>query len=407
MEIAYCTRLLPHIPNLYKKYPNRKFVVSVDKFIMNQIIGIEEVTDRRVTIVNIPEVPSYPIFPAIVMRKRKWSHADECNDIDIGFPNLPIIRQMIVPHKVEKELKNWVKKYKNEKKIILTYSTNPMSMSPLVKLKKRDKNIRIVLVVGDLIGDKGINISGRSLIKQLLNRYYQKGTKYYSAFDGYILVTEYMAEELGAETKPHIVIEGIYNSSNEMMKKETGLEEENGSTKIVFHAGSLERQFGVFNLIEAFSMIKDNSYRLWLAGGSKEADEIKKCCEDDSRITYYGFISPEEVFELQEQATVVVNPRLAGGEYTKYSFPSKTMEGLASRKPFIGCKLPGIPEEYSDYIQYVEDDSPEALSRKIVEICEMTELERNRIGEKARNYILNEKGCRAQGEKIKRFLETL
>ena len=124
---------------------------------MNQIVGIEEVTDKRVFIVNIPEVPSYPRFPAIIMNKASWSHTDKGIDIDVGFLNLPIIRQMIVPHEVKKSLRKWVKK-NNTDKVILSYSTNPMSMSALVQLKKEDKNLKIVLVVGDLIGDKGINI---------------------------------------------------------------------------------------------------------------------------------------------------------------------------------------------------------------------------------------------------------
>ena len=137
MEIAYCTRLIPHITNLYEKYPNSKFIVSVDRFIMNQVAGIEEVTNKGVYIVNIPEVPSYPRFPAIFMEKVFWSHTDDVRDIDVGFLNLPIIRQITVPNEVKKNLKKWTRKYNSQKKVILTYSTNPMSMSALIKLKRK------------------------------------------------------------------------------------------------------------------------------------------------------------------------------------------------------------------------------------------------------------------------------
>ena len=404
MEIAYCTRLIPHIPNLYEKYPNNKFIVSVDRFIMNQIVGIEEVTDKRVFRVNIPEVPSYPRFPAIIMNKASWSHTDKGIDIDVGFLNLPIIRQMIVPHEVKKSLRKWVKK-NNTDKVILSYSTNPMSMSALVQLKKEDKNLKIVLVVGDLIGDKGINIKGRGLLNKLLNYYYQRGTEAVSLFDGYVLLTDYMAEELHVKNKPHIVIEGIYNKEYETRYDNS--DQQNDEHKIVFHAGSLERQYGVFNLIEAFRQIKDEDYRLWLAGGSSESDKIEEYSRIDPRIQYFGFVSPQKVFELQGISTVIVNPRTAEGDFTKYSFPSKTMEGLASRKPFIGYKLPGIPDEYYKYIQCVENDTPESLGKKIKEICELSKVERDEIGNKAREFILSEKNCRAQGRKIVDFLESL
>lgn len=405
MEIAYCTRLIPHITNIYDKYPNTKFIVSVDKYIMNQVAGIEINTGKTVSIVNIPDVHSYPDFPALVMHKTLWTHGSNSKDIDIGFINLPFIRQIMAARKAKKCLSSWAQRNPEEKKVILTYSTNPMSMSPLVQLKKKDKNIKIVLVVGDLIGDKGINITRKGFINKLLNYYYKRGADYISEFDGYILLTEYMAEELRTENKPYIVIEGIYNQESEIgiIPKEKA----NNQLKIIFHAGSLERKYGVFNLIDAFSMIKDENYRLWLAGGSTESDVIERYCQEDHRIVYYGFLTPEKVYDLQRQATVIVNPRTTDGDYTKYSFPSKTMEGLASGKPFIGCKLPGIPNEYFDYIQCVEDNTASTLSKKIVETCGLPLSEQQRIGKQSREYIINNKNYKVQGKKIVELLESL
>lgn len=404
MKIAYCTRLIPHIQNLYEKFPNNKFIVSVDKFIMNQVVGMEEVTGDSISIINIPEVPSYPRFPAILMRKLIWSHNNIGKDIDVGFINLPFFRQIMIPGRISKQLRSWIKEYKDEKKIIITYSTNPMCMSPLVKAKRFDDNIKIVLVVGDLIGDKGINLNGKGIFSKALNSYYQRGNSYVSEFDGYILLTEYMAKELHVENKPYLIIEGIYNKSNE---NNCVSNDNNSDLKIVFHAGALERQYGVFNLINAFSMIKNDNYRLWLAGGSSESEEIKRLCENDSRINYFGFISPAQVYDLQSKATVIVNPRTTSGEFTKYSFPSKTMEGLASGKPFIGCRLPGIPDEYFDYIQCVDDNTPESLSRKITEICELSISERTQIGNRSRDFIISKKNCNVQGHKMVEFLESL
>lgn len=405
MEVLYCTRLIPHIHNLYEKYPNHRFIISVDKFIMNQINGIESVTKKNVSIINIPEVPIYPKFPSLILHKAYWSHAQDCIDIDIGFINLPVFRQMIVPNVVSKYLRTWIKDNKKEQKVILTYSTNPMSMSAVIKAKRKDNSIKTVLVVGDLIGDKGIDIRKKGLLNKLLNIYYQKGCDYIPEFDGFILITDYMASELNVENKPTLVIEGIYNKDIEIGKKETA--DDQDDLKIIFHAGSLERRFGVFNLIDAFSMLKGENYRLWLAGGSTEAEAIRNSCDKDPRIKYFGFVSPQQVMDLQGQATVIVNPRTTEGEFTKYSFPSKTMEGLASGKPFIGCKLPGIPDEYFDYIQCVDDDTAESLCKKIKEVCELTMNERNEIGNKSREFILKNKNCYSQGKKIVDFLESL
>ena len=65
---------------------------------------------------------------------------------------------------------------------------------------------------------------------------------------------------------------------------------------------------------------------------------------------------------MQQQATLLVNPRKGHEEYTKYSFPSKTMEYMASGTPTIMYKLPGLPIEYEEYLVLLPDNSQETLT---------------------------------------------
>ena len=50
------------------------------------------------------------------------------------------------------------------------------------------------------------------------------------------------------------------------------------------------------------------------------------------------------------KATLLVNPRPTTEEFTIYSFPSKNMEYMASGTPLLTTKLPGMPEEYHQYV---------------------------------------------------------
>ena len=102
---------------------------------------------------------------------------------------------------------------------------------------------------------------------------------------------------------------------------------------------------------------------------------------------------------------MLVNPRQNTDIFTKYSFPSKTMEYLASGRPVIGYRLDGIPEEYYKYIQLVNDNSVDALKDKIVEVCSLPADERNRIGMTAREFIVREKNPRVQCQKVKAMWE--
>lgn len=103
---------------------------------------------------------------------------------------------------------------------------------------------------------------------------------------------------------------------------------------------------------------------------------------------------------MAKKATVLVNPRQNNEEFTKYSFPSKTMEYLSSGIPVVAYKLDGIPDEYDQYIQYVADDSIESLKMKLVEVCEMTREERQELGNIGRNFVLTRKNSTIQVRKI-------
>ena len=103
----------------------------------------------------------------------------------------------------------------------------------------------------------------------------------------------------------------------------------------------------------------------------------------------------------------MVNPRQNNEEFTKYSFPSKTMEYLSSGIPVVAYKLDGIPDEYDQYIQYVADDSIESLKKKLVEVCEMTREERQELGNIGRNFVLMKKNSTIQVRKIREMIDSV
>jgi glycosyltransferase involved in cell wall biosynthesis len=150
--------------------------------------------------------------------------------------------------------------------------------------------------------------------------------------------------------------------------------------------------------------ITDSNYRLQICGVGDSEEEIKKAVSRDSRIEFLGRLSREEVLRLQKNATVLVNPRQNNEEFTKYSFPSKNLEYLSSGIPMIAYKLDGIPNDYDRYICYVEDNSVEALSKKIIDVCELTQAQRHLYGYEARKYVMEHKNEIVQTKKIIQML---
>lgn len=170
------------------------------------------------------------------------------------------------------------------------------------------------------------------------------------------------------------------------------------------YTGGVQRRRGAELLINAFKMITDSDYRLWIRGNGDMEDEIRELSKIDSRIVYYEPMERMELLKLESKATVMVNPTPPSLEFTRFFFPSKTMEYLASGTPTIMFRLGCMPPEYENHVFYVECESIEALKDKLIEVCEKSNEELGTFGEKAKNFILNEKSPAIQCRKILKLM---
>ena len=115
----------------------------------------------------------------------------------------------------------------------------------------------------------------------------------------------------------------------------------------------------------------------------------------------------EEVLKLQQKATLLVNPRTPEGEFTKYSFPSKTMEYFASGKPTLLYRLPGIPDEYFEYCYTVDTLGVDALSETLSCILNLSNEKLEQKGRCARNFVLSQKNPIVQCTKIVQLISQI
>jgi glycosyltransferase involved in cell wall biosynthesis len=326
------------------------------------------------------------------MSRKKWSHCENANDLNVGFINLRGLKHISQYFSYIKNGAAWIKKNKDEKNIILAYGGYFPFAAALPFLKKLYPNIHISLIVPDIPTHDN---DRKNLLYKIL--YIEEKFSLYlmKKFDSYIFLTKHMASLLDAENKPYVVIEGIASTVNRPYEKDDISEK-----KIVLYSGRLAEKYNIRTLIEAFKGIRDSSYELWLCGHGDMVDEIISEEKSDSRIKYLGFLDEDAVLYRQHKATVLINPRRNTSALEKYSFPSKTMEYLKAGKPVIAYKLEGIPEEYENYIEYVDDNTTDALKQKIIEICELADDKRAVIGQRNYNFVLSEKNEYTQTLKI-------
>lgn len=398
MHIAYCSLLLPEEKRIAERAKKRLPGISLHKFTSAILRGLDENLDGGVDVFNIINTRNYPDFPQLVFKTEKWSHKEGANDWHISYVNLFGIKYMTQAEGLYRKLCKWVASKGDEPCLICVHHIYFPAMYAATKVKRKfGDQVKLCLITGDMNGAFGLAAQTGNCLKQRLTlRLEKKVDQLAKGFDCFVFATEHMAQAFGVEDKPFTVVECAYAEPSYYSSLEDTSDE---SEKIIFYAGALREEYGIPHLLRAFSMIEGENYRLWLAGGGNAEHIIAEFAEKDPRIEFLGFITPQEVDLRQKRATVLISARTTEYAFVKYSFPSKTMEGLASGKPYIAHRLPCDPPEYADYILYAEE-SDEALRDKMVQVCELPKAQRDAISQKARDFVLREKNPKIMSKRI-------
>jgi glycosyltransferase involved in cell wall biosynthesis len=358
------------------------------------ICGIEAIMEKTIDIISCLPVGPFPRYYKQLFLHTKKSYRNKSIYLQLGTINVPVLKQQCRRDKVYKIL-NKMLEQREKPLYLIVYSLYEPYITALIRLKRKYNNkIIICPVITDLPLQYGV-----APLKKMDRIAYKmigkKTLKIASAFDCYVLLTEQMKIPLKIGNKPYVVIEGIANEKNSINRCILSKRQ-----NIILYSGTLHYQFGLTELLEAFTGIANSDYRLWICGSGEAEDEIRKLSQLDNRIKYLGYVAKDELYQIQRQATILINPRQNNGEYTKYSFPSKTMEYMLSGVPVLMYKLEGVPKEYYEHVYYLEDDSIETLRNKIVEICGKSQLELYEFGKKAQEFILREKASKKQAWRI-------
>lgn len=213
----------------------------------------------------------------------------------------------------------------------------------------------------------------------------------------YVLLTEAMNDYLNKGSKPYVILEG---HSDVTMKEKIPSLDKKSHPRICFYAGGVSKQYGLGNLVEGFRMANVEDAVLHIYGPGDYVQELQEIAAKDNRIFYGGMLLNHEIVEKELEATLLVNPRPTEEEYVKYSFPSKTMEYMASGTAVLTTVLPGMPKEYHPYVYLLEDESAEGIAEKLRSVLKNTDEILFEKGNKARTFVLEEKNNVIQARKI-------
>ena len=374
--------------SLKQAYKLSKYGVQIapHNFQKNLFQGFAE---DNFSVVNVLPVGSFLVnYRALIIKEEKWGK----NNIQLGYVNLPKIKHLIQQRKLTKILKKKLRE--KEEVAVIVYSLYKPYLKVVEKLKKKYENLKVFLLQTDAVWGVDDRKELMTPAKVKLGKELVERAK---CCDGFILLSEQLKTPLEIGDRPYVIVECV-GGINVATKDKNQI-----SKNKCLYTGGVEKEYGVLDLARAFKNIPDAE--LWICGAGDAEQEIKELSNTCENIKYYGFVKHEEVEKLQNQCDFLINPRRPSGTYTKYSFPSKTVEYMLTAKPVIMYKLEALPDEYDEYLNYLTADTPETIAEQLKEIF-VSDYEFLKIkGEKARTFVLENKNAKVQAKKIIELIE--
>lgn len=358
--------------------------------------GFKE-NEQEVDILNAPHLGSFPPYFKTPFISSFQSEEERIKSI--SFLNVSYLKRWDIKRQIRREMLRWCEQTEGEK-IIFFYNFTALTVLP--ELKRKYKDVKACVLVTDLPEYMAADNSLLTrLNKKITSAFASVDNSYFGCVDGYVLLAPAMRERLPMNGKPWIQVEGIYNPEDDKESVEKIKE------KVILYTGNLGRRYGILQLLKAFHQIKKDNYRLCICGTGDGLEDVKHYETIDSRISYLGTFPRKEIIKMQKQATLLINPRRSTDAYTIYSFPSKTMEYMASGTPTLMSHLKSIPKEYDEYLFYFNDESIDGFCKQMIEVCEKSSEELEQFGRKASQFIMKYKTPKPQVEKIISFMNSL
>ncbi len=324
------------------------------------------------------------------------ANAGDIQTIEENFNNIQYVCLGTHKGKLHK-IKNFTEMYnrakvfcKQEKpQAIICDAINPLASLTCIRLGNK-LNIPKIAIITDI--PEYMDANKKTIFTKITSKLMKR-------YDGYILLTEAMNPLVNQKGKPYIIMEGLCD----------GEEKFNDEVKTVsidrllcVYTGSLSKGTGIEELVAAVKEVNktDSTVELHIYGNGDLADTLQQMAQEYPCIKYKGIVSNQEAVIAQKSADLLINPRPADISYGHVSFPSKIMEYMVSGTPVLTTHLPGIPEEYFEYLYTIDDYSAEGIFSAILEVSRKSRQERIDIGKKAREFVLHKKNNKKQAERI-------
>jgi len=395
IALAYVGSIVPDSPEFH----NAAFSRAGQMYQQELLVGLKRAGLQASAIISAVPIPAFPKFPRIWVRWRKTYLPEGLRVTLLPFINVTPLKQGMIGFLTLWQLLKWGWRNRHTP-FRVVYSYN-LTVPPGAFTLFAARLIRAKAVVS--LCD--IDVPGQTVPDRLLWRLdYWLQRRLIPLFDGHIVASDAIARDF-LPCRFYVRLEGgVRNEAFCRTANADRSSSEQHSPLVITAVGRLDETNGFPLLIRAFSLLEGDRHRLRIAGAGPLDEQIREADARDPRVEYLGLLSFEQVLDLYRSSDVLVNLRITRTMHTKYFFPSKMIEYLASGKPVITTCTGHVEEEFSAFTHLLREETPEALAQMIQRVGQLDLEERRQKGQRARSYVAANKTWEAQTRKVARFI---
>lgn len=268
--------------------------------------------------------------------------------------------------------------FKDSIKIIVAFGYDIKTFYPLRKVSKRYSS-KLVSYTFDT--HKGAIYGKKYIRKLLINTYFNMGIKYLNKIDGIILFNEQAYKEMKLNI-PFVI-------------SKVGVREEAISPDIfnrrsqdifrVVYSGTLIEYNSIKVLIDTMSCLEGENVSLEIYGDGPLKEYVEKSVNKSSNIIYHGLVSNNQVNYAIKSADLLINLRDTKDYVSKFAFPSKLIQYMASGIPVLTTKVL-TDVEFSNAVFITDNLDSKKISDIIVYVKNHPTIQAHKA-EYAKEYI--------------------
>ena len=382
----------------YKEVFNSRTKQMIDpmqKFLLQIMRGVAADPDNTVESISVK-----PVSHSCYNGKSVDYSSDNEKGISfkyVAFKNGQVSRFISTYLSVYNKTRDLLKEHNQT--VVITDPLNPYISMPARRAAKK-MGAKTIAIITDLpLFASKMKQRKENILKRILrNAFEGVSNNEAKKYDAYIFLTDSMNEVVNTKNRPCIVVEGTAVSP-----EISGIPCKHNNKRVFVYAGGVYEKYGVKRLVDAFCSAQLENTVLHIYGDGTYVNELKNVCKNTSSVRYCGCVLNTELQAIESAADLLINPRFSDEEYTKYSFPSKTLEYLSSGTAVLSTKLKGIPKEYEPYLFWFDDESLKGMINKLCEINTMSDSALREKGRSGQKFVLDKKNIIAQGRRITEF----